>query len=126
MNLQVPVLPTLALLLVAAAAGQPPDTDLSRAQEAYVGAGHWVGVRLVGKKSNRDGIGAKIEVVAGGVRQQRERIAGSGYLSQDDGRVHFGLGKVSTIEKLTVTWPSGAVQTLDHVAADRVISIEEK
>jgi hypothetical protein len=85
-----------------------------------------VGVRLVGKKSNRDGIGAKIEVVAGGVRQQRERIAGSGYLSQDDGRVHFGLGKVSTIGKLTVTWPSGAVQTLDNVPADRVITIEEK
>ena len=90
------------------------------------GVGHWVGVRLAGKKSNRDGIGAKIEVVAGGVRQQRERIAGSGYLSQDDGRVHFGLGKASTIEKLTVTWPSGAVQTLDHVPADRMISIEEK
>jgi len=90
------------------------------------GAGHWVGIRLVGKKSNRDGIGAKIEVVAGGVRQQRERIAGSGYLSQDDGRVHFGLGKVSAIEKLTVTWPSGVVQTLDHVSADRVVTIEEK
>jgi hypothetical protein len=90
------------------------------------GAGHWVGVRLVGKKSNRDGIGAKIEVVAGGVRQQRERTAGSGYLSQDDGRVHFGLGKVSTIGKLTVTWPSGVVQTLDNVPADRVVTVEEK
>jgi hypothetical protein len=85
-----------------------------------------VGVRLVGKKSNRDGIGAKIEVVAGGVRQQRERTAGSGYLSQDDGRVHFGLGKVSTIGKLTVTWPSGVVQTLDNVPADRVVTVEEK
>jgi len=60
------------------------------------------------------------------VRQRRERIAGSGYLSQDDGRVHFGLGKVSTVGKLTVTWPSGAVETLDNVPADRVISIEEK
>ena len=65
------------------------------------GAGHWVGVRLVGKKSNRDGIGAKIEVVAGGVRQQRERIAGSGYLSQDDGACISG-------------WEGG-----DHREADR-------
>jgi hypothetical protein len=60
------------------------------------------------------------------VWQRRERIAGSGYLSQDDGRLHFGLGKAPIIEKLTVTWPSGVVQTLDHVPADRVISIEEK
>jgi hypothetical protein len=90
------------------------------------GGGHWVGVRLVGKKSNRDGIGAQVEVVAGGVRQQRERIAGSGYLSQDDGRVHFGLGKASIIEKLTVTWPSGTVQTLEKAPADRVVTIEEK
>jgi len=90
------------------------------------GTGHWIGVHLVGKKSNRDGIGAQVEVVAGGVRQRRERIAGSGYLSQDDGRVHFGLGKVSTIEKLTVTWPSGAVQTLDKAPVDRVITVEEK
>src|ERR1019366_2510142 len=90
------------------------------------GTGQWVGVRLVGKKSNRDGIGAQIEVVAGGVRQQRERVAGSGYLSQDDGRVHFGLGNAAVIDKLTVTWPSGTVQTLDKVPAGRVITVEEK
>jgi len=90
------------------------------------GAGHWIGVQLVGRKSNRDGIGAQIEVVAGGVRQQRERIAGSGYLSQDDGRVHFGLGNATVIDKLTVTWPSGTVQTLEKVPAGRVITVEEK
>jgi len=90
------------------------------------GAGHWIGVHLVGRKSNRDGIGAQVEVVAGGIRQQRERTAGSGYLSQDDGRLHFGLGNATAIDSLTVTWPSGTVQTLNKVAADRVITIEEK
>jgi len=90
------------------------------------GAGHWIGVHLVGRKSNRDGIGAQVEVVAGGIRQQRERTAGSGYLSQDDGRLHFGLGSATSIDSLTVTWPSGTVQTLNKVAADRVITIEEK
>jgi len=90
------------------------------------GGGHWLGVKLIGKKSNRDGIGAQVEVVAGGVHQIRERVAGSGYLSQDDARIHFGLGKSAVIEKLTVTWPSGTVQTLDNVAADRVLAIEEK
>jgi hypothetical protein len=89
-------------------------------------AGHWIGVHLVGRKSNRDGIGARIEVVAGGLRQQRERTAGSGYLSQDDGRVHFGLGGASVIDKLTVTWPSGTVQILDKVPAGGVITIEER
>jgi hypothetical protein len=89
-------------------------------------AGHWITIRLVGRKSNRDGIGAQVEVLAGGVRRQRERIAGSGYLSQDDGRVHFGLGAASVIDKLTVTWPGGAVQTLANVSTGRVITIEER
>jgi hypothetical protein len=89
------------------------------------GANHWIAIKLAGKKSNRDGIGARIEIVAGGERQQHERIAGSGYLSQDDGRVHFGLGAASKVEKLTVTWPSGTRQVLTNVAADRVITVEE-
>jgi hypothetical protein len=88
-------------------------------------AGHWIAVRLVGRKSNRDGIGAQVEVVAGGVTRQRERIAGSGYLSQDDGRVHFGLGSAAVVDRLTVTWPGGAVQTLRQVPAGRVVTIEE-
>jgi hypothetical protein len=54
--------------------------------------GHWVEIKLKGTKSNRDGIGAKVEVLAAGKRWTRERVAGSGYLSQDDGRLHFGLG----------------------------------
>jgi len=87
---------------------------------------HWLLVRLVGKKSNRDGIGARIEVTSGGRKQQAERVAGSGYLGQDDGRVHFGLGAAAKAERITVTWPSGIVQTLTDVAADGVVTIEEK
>ncbi|MGA2433982.1 MAG: CRTAC1 family protein [Bryobacteraceae bacterium] len=89
---------------------------------------HWISVRLIGKKgkSNRDGIGAQVEVLAGGKHQQRERMAGSGYLSQDDGRVHFGLGPAAKIDKLTVTWPDGTKQTIENVAADRILTVEEK
>jgi hypothetical protein len=90
------------------------------------GTNHWITVKLVGHKSNRDGIGAQVEVVAGGRHQQRERTGSSGYLSQDDGRVHFGLGTASRIDKLIVTWPSGTVQTLTHVAADQILTVEEK
>jgi hypothetical protein len=88
-------------------------------------ANHWISVKLVGRKSNRDGIGARVEVVSGGRRQMHERVAGSGYLSQDDPRLHFGLGGASKVDRLTVTWPSGARQTLENAATDRVVVIEE-
>jgi hypothetical protein len=90
------------------------------------GANHWLAFKLVGTKSNRDGIGAKVELAAGGHKQQAERIAGSGYLSQDDGRVHFGLGAAAKADTVTITWPSGKVQTMRDVAADRVVTVEEK
>jgi hypothetical protein len=90
------------------------------------GANHWLAFKLVGRKSNRDGIGAKIEVAAGGRRQQAERVAGSGYLSQDDARVHFGLGGAAKADTVTITWPSGKMQTLRDVTADRVVTVEEK
>ena len=73
--------------------------------------GHWIAIKLVGgleTKSNRDGIGARVEVYAAGERLTAERVAGSGYLSQDDERLHFGLGAATTIDKLIVQWPSGA------------------
>jgi len=90
------------------------------------GANHWLAFKLVGRKSNRDGIGTKIEVAAGGRKQQAERIAGSGYLSQDDARVHFGLGGAAKADVVTIAWPSGKVQTLHDVTADRVVTVEEK
>jgi hypothetical protein len=87
--------------------------------------GHWLAVKLKGTKSNRDGIGAKVEVFAGGKHWLAERVAGTGYLSQDDGRMHFGLGASSTVDKIRVHWPSGIEQTVENVAADRVVTIEE-
>jgi len=88
--------------------------------------GHWLMIRLVGSKSNRDGIGAKVEVTAGGLKQVSQRVAGSGYLSQDDWRLHFGLGGNARVDKITVTWPSGTVQTVEKVAADQVLTVTEK
>jgi enediyne biosynthesis protein E4 len=90
------------------------------------GANHWLGIKLVGKKSNRDGIGAVVELTAGGRTRRLERVAGSGYLSQDDDRLHFGLGAAAKADRVVVRWPSGAVQTLENVAGDRVVRIEEK
>ncbi|HLJ50700.1 MAG TPA: CRTAC1 family protein [Bryobacteraceae bacterium] len=87
---------------------------------------HWLEVKLVGHKSNRDGIGAQVEIVAGTLREQRERVAGSGYLSQDDPRIHFGLGAAKSVDKLTVTWPSGTKQAVENVQVDRLVTIHEK
>jgi len=87
--------------------------------------GHWVAIKLKGTKSNRDGIGARVEVIANGKRHTAERVAGSGYLSQDDERLHFGLGDATTIDKLIVHWPSGREQTLEKQSVDRVLTIEE-
>jgi hypothetical protein len=88
-------------------------------------SGHWIALKLKGTKSNRDGIGAVVEVEAGGRAQTAQRVAGSGYLSQDDDRLHFGLGSASKIDKLTVRWPSGRTQALENVAPDRVLTVEE-
>ena len=86
---------------------------------------HWITIKLKGKKSNRDGIGARLELLAGGRKQVAERIAGSGYLSQDDGRVHFGLGSATKADKLTIHWPSGKDQVLENQPVDRVLTVEE-
>jgi len=95
------------------------------------GTGHWVAIKLKGAKtrtstgSNRDGIGARVEVFAAGKRWTAERVAASGYLSQDDGRLHFGLGAAKTMDKIVVHWPSGREQTLEKQDVDRVLTVEE-
>jgi hypothetical protein len=94
-------------------------------QNVSTNTGHWIEVKLVGTKSNRDGIGARVEVTAGGKRWTAERVAGSGYLSQDDGRLHFGLGAASAIDKLIIHWPSGAAQTLEAQPVDRILTVQE-
>jgi hypothetical protein len=86
---------------------------------------HWIAIKLRGTKSNRDGIGARLEIVAGGRKQVAERTSTSGYLSQDDERVHFGLGQVAKIDSLTIKWPSGKEQVLQGPAVDRVMTVEE-
>jgi len=81
--------------------------------------GHWITLRLVGARSNRDGIGAKVTATAGGRRQVTMVHSGGSYLSQNDMRVHFGLGAAATVDQITIRWPSGQVDTLSGLAADR-------
>ena len=86
---------------------------------------HWVGFELAGTKSNRLAIGAKLKLVAGGMTQTDEIHSGGSYLSQNDLRVHFGLGNATSIDVLEVRWPSGAIDTVKSLAADGHYAILE-
>ena len=86
---------------------------------------HFVSFKLIGTKSNRDAMGARLTLTAGGVAQIREIAGGGSYLSQSDLRAHFGLGSAAKVEKLEITWPSGAHQSFHDFAADQFYSIQE-
>ena len=87
---------------------------------------NWLQVELVGRRSNRDAVGARVTIYAGGKLQAREVVLGDGYGSQNTLRQHFGLDQHRVIEKLIVRWPaSGTVQTFTNVAANQIVEITE-
>ena len=86
---------------------------------------HWLVLKLVGTVSNRDGVGARVFVRAGGMTRIGERRSASGYLSQNDPRLHFGLGNHALVDEIEIRWPSGVVQRMENVAADQMLRVEE-
>jgi len=92
---------------------------------------HWIKVRTIGTKSNRSGIGARIKCVTTvpGEPKPHQQIdevrSGGSYISQNDLRVHFGLGKVDKVDLLEIRWPSGQVDTLKDVNADQLVYVKE-
>ena len=88
-------------------------------------ANHWILLKLTGHKSNRDAIGAAVSITTASGAQYATVTTASSYLSSGDKRVHFGLGKASVVESIEIRWPSGIVQSLKDVAADRVVQIDE-
>ncbi|MGH9526296.1 MAG: CRTAC1 family protein, partial [Terriglobales bacterium] len=89
------------------------------------GGGHWLQVFLIGTRSNRDAVGARVQVTAGGWTAVAQRQGGMSYQSAQDPRLHFGLGPRPRADRIEVLWPSGAVTRLGPLAADQTISIEE-
>src|SRR5512143_1897411 len=87
--------------------------------------GHWLEVKLTGTRSNRDAVGARVTIHAGGQQQMREVHAGSGYLSGSSLVQHFGLGTATRVDQLEGAWPSGARSERYDVAAVQRISITE-
>jgi hypothetical protein len=86
---------------------------------------HWVSFELAGTKSNRLAIGARLKIVAGGMTQTEEIHSGGSYLSQNDLRVHFGLGSATKIDSLEIKWPSGTTDTVKDLTADKFYAVLE-
>lgn len=101
--------------------GEPPGLLLNTARNGN----HRVMFKLIGSKSNRAAIGARVTVHAAGMAQFNEVRSGGSYLSQNDLRLHFGLGSAARMESVQVRWPNGAVEELKNLAADKIYTIIE-
>ncbi|HEY7303500.1 MAG TPA: CRTAC1 family protein [Bryobacteraceae bacterium] len=100
---------------------EPP----SLLKQAVKPPGHWVLLKLAGTRSNRSAIGARVKVIADGHEQSGEVRSGGSYLSQNDLRMHFGLGTATKIDRIEIAWPSGRRQVLENQKCNRVLTIQE-
>jgi len=87
--------------------------------------GHWLRIKTVGTRSNRDGFGARVEVKAGGITQMAEVRTNSSFESASDPRLHFGLGAATRVDSITIHWPSGRVETLGPQSVDQELVLRE-
>ena len=86
---------------------------------------HWLRLKLIGRKSNRDAIGARVTVQAGGQTMRRQVMPTRSYLSQSELPVTIGLGRAARVDELSITWPDGSIQKVDSVRPDTVLVIEQ-
>ena len=86
---------------------------------------HWLKLKLVGHKSNRDAIGAEVKLVTAKGQQCATVSTAGSYLSASDKRVHFGLGSESSASSVEIRWPSGITQTLRNIRADQILTVDE-
>ena len=82
-------------------------------------------VKCVGTRSNRSAIGTRVRVTSGGRSQIDEVMSGSSYYSQNDLRLHFGLGKANKVDDLAIAWPSGLKETFKHLPVNQFLVVEE-
>jgi hypothetical protein len=85
----------------------------------------WLGISLAGTESNRDGVGAKVTVTAGGRQRHKQRLGGSSYCSASDPRLLFGVGASTRIDEIKVIWPSGEINTLRNARSNQYLTIKE-
>ena len=85
----------------------------------------WIGFHLIGTSSNRDAIGARVEIEAGGRTQVGEVRSGGSYLSHNDMRIHFGLGSAQRVDRVRIRWPNGKTETLGGMNAGQYVTVRE-
>jgi enediyne biosynthesis protein E4 len=114
-------------LLISVCNGRPMllRNDLNSSSPAIQNPNHWLAVRARGVNSNRAGLGTRVTVEAGGIRQRGWIRSGSSYCSASDLVAWFGLGPSPRVDRLTLRWPNGREQTLTDLAADRTITVRE-
>jgi hypothetical protein len=88
-------------------------------------ANHWLEILLIGTKSNRDGVGARVKVTAGDLAVYDQRKGGMSYQSAQDPRLHFGLGEHTTVDTVEIIWPSKEVTKLEKLKSDQIITVKE-
>ena len=88
-------------------------------------ANHWLEILLIGTRSNRDGVGSRVKLVAGDLTLYDQRKGGMSYQSAQDPRLHFGLGARTKVDVLEIRWPSGALTRLTGIASDQIIAVQE-
>ena len=87
--------------------------------------GNWIMIKCVGTRSNRSAIGARVKVTTGGLSQIDEVMSGSSYYSQNDLRLHFGLGKATTVDAIEIAWPSGLKESFKSLAVNQLLIVQE-
>jgi len=95
------------------------------ASSPAAGKNHWLGIRLIGTKSNRDAIGARLKIVAGDFTSYDQAKGGMSYCSAQDPRIYFGLGGHDRVDTIEILWPSGVPEVLHGIAANQIITVEE-
>ncbi|HBQ83989.1 MAG TPA: hypothetical protein DD745_14130 [Bacteroidales bacterium] len=86
---------------------------------------NWLMINLIGTTGNHDGIGSRVKISAGGKVQTTQKKSTSGYLSQNDHRLHFGIAKNDLVEKIEIKWPSGKVQVIENTKANQILTVTE-
>jgi hypothetical protein len=99
----------------------PPEIWMNRSPNKN----HWIILKLVGIKSNRDGLGTKVKLTTSLGTQYNQATTAIGYNSSSDKRVHFGLGSATVVDSIELTWPSGIKQVLKNVKADQILTVAE-
>lgn len=91
-----------------------------------INGNHWIGIRLVGTKDNRDGLGTRIKITTAEGVQYNHATTAVGYSSSSDKRVHFGLGKAEVVDRIELMWPSGGKQVLTRIKADQILTLVQE